>query len=94
MRQLEQPGILDVKAEQHNIAIIDDIVFAFQPPLAGVLRSLFSLVFDKIIESDNFCANKAVLKVCMDNAGSPGCRIALVNCPGACFLRTGGEIVL
>jgi len=39
----------DVKQEVHDIAVFDDVVFAFNAQFAGCFTTCFTLVFDKVI---------------------------------------------
>src|SRR5690606_8605951 len=39
-------GDSDVEAEVHHVAVLDDVILAFQTPLAGFLGAGFALVLD------------------------------------------------
>src|SRR5690606_14505766 len=58
MRYLQRSN---VEAEVHHVAVLDDVVLAFQAPFAGFLGAGFALVGDEVVIGDHFGADKAFL---------------------------------
>ena len=84
-------GTLDVEAEQHHVAVLDDIILSFRAQLAGVSRGSLAAERDVIVVSDRLGADEAALEIGMDGAGGLGRLGAFLHRPGARFLRAGGE---
>src|SRR5690606_30993721 len=59
----------DVETEVHDVAVLHDVVLAFQPPLARVLRALLALVLDEVLVGDDFGADEALLEIGVDDRG-------------------------
>ena len=59
---------LDVEAEQHHVAVLDDIVLALGAELAGVARAGFAAAADVIVVGDRLGADEAALEVGVDFA--------------------------
>src|SRR6185503_13159524 len=79
-------GTLDVEAEQHHVAVLDDIILSFRAQLAGVSRGSLAAERDVIVVSDRLGADEAALEVGVDLSGGFGSLCALVHGPGAGFL--------
>ena len=46
----------------HDVAVLDDVVFAFQAPLASVFAALFAFVVGVVVVGDDFGSNKALVR--------------------------------
>src|SRR5258708_18158492 len=76
----------------HDVAVGDDIVFAFQPELAGVARAGFAAESDVVGVGDSFGADEALLEVGMDHAGGRRRLGAAMDGPGPRLLGPNREI--
>ena len=85
---------LHIEAEVHDVAVVHDVVLAFQPHLAGLLCSLLTLAGNEIVEGNHFGADEPMFEVGMDDAGRLGRGRADRDGPGAHFLRPRGEVGL
>ena len=45
------PQRSDVEQEVHHVAVLHDVLLAFQPHLAGLLRALLALAGDVVVEA-------------------------------------------
>ena len=86
------PRRLGVELEQHDVAVLHDVVFAFVARLAGLLGGNFATERDEVVIGDRLCADEAALEVGVDNAGRLRCPRAAFDRPGARFLRPGGKV--
>ena len=86
--------ILDVEAELHDVAVLHDVVLAFDARLAGGLGVGHRTCGDQVVEADDLGLDEAALEVGVDDAGSLGGGGALADGPGARFLRTCGQVGL
>jgi hypothetical protein len=84
--------MLNVESEVHNIAIGNNIRFAFNTQLAVFFAGSFRSKLHKVIVLDYLGADKAFFKVGMDNTCSLRSCKALRNGPCANFLYTGGKV--
>lgn len=64
--------MLDVKPEQHHVAVLDDVVLAFLAHFAGVLGFLFAAAGDEVVVGDGLGLDEATLKIRVDGAGRLG----------------------
>lgn len=78
----------------HHVAVLDDVVLAFQAPFAGFLGASFALVGDEVVVGDHFGADKAFLEVGVDHGGSLRGGGADADGPGTYFLHASGEVGL
>ena len=78
----------------NDIAIRDRIVFAFQPPATGILGTLFAPMLHVVLEANHLRANKALLKIGMNNRGGLWRSGARADSPGANFIGSCGEVGL
>ena len=78
----------------HHIAVLHDVLLAFQAPFAHVFGALFTLVLDEVGIGNHFGADKAFLEIGMDHGGCFRCSSADLDRPRAYFLYAGGEIGL
>ena len=81
----------DVEAEQHHVAVLNDIILAFRPHLAGVARSRFAAEIDEVFVGDGLGADEAALEVGVNLSGRLRRLCTAVRRLGARFLWTGGE---
>src|SRR5262245_10625438 len=80
------------EAEVQHVAVLDDVVLAFEPELAGVARARFAVERDVIVVSDRLGADEALLEIGMDDARRRLRPRSLRHGPGARLFRPGGEI--
>ena len=83
--------VSDVEAEQHHVAVLDDIFLAFGAHLAGLLRSRLAAEADEILIGDGLGADEAALEIGVDDPGRLRRLRAVLDRPGAGFLGAGGE---
>ena len=84
--------MLDVEAELNDVAVFDDVFFAFDAELAGFFGFHLGSQFDEVVVVDDFGCDKAALKVSMNDAGSLRCFRAFADGPGTGFLLARGEV--
>src|SRR3569623_1835243 len=60
---------LDVEAEVHHVAVLHDVVLAFQTPLAGFLGFLLAAAGDEVGIGDDLGADEAAFEVGVDYGG-------------------------
>src|SRR5690606_2133308 len=84
----------DVKAEMHDVTVLNDVVLAFQTPFTGFFGAVFTLVLNKIVIADDFGADKTTFKVGVNSGGGARCGITHFNGPGAHFFYAGGKVSL
>ena len=75
----------------NNVSILNNVVPAFQTPLACFPGPGFSITGHVIVITDHFGPNKALLKIGMNDTCRRGCTRTPFNCPGPCFLGSGGK---
>src|SRR5271156_5494444 len=92
--KLKRPLPLNVESEMHDIALADDVLLAFEPELARLLRARLALVGDIVVVGDDFRAYEAMLEVGVDHARRLRGGRALAHGPRAHFLGPRGEIGL
>src|SRR5262245_33392357 len=80
------------EAEVQHVAVLDDVVLAFEPELAGVARPRFAVERDVIVVSDGLGADEAFLEIGMDDSRRLLRPRSVRHGPRARFLRAGGEI--
>ena len=62
------PEVLRIELEQHDVAVLDDIFFAFVARLAGFLGGNFAAERHEVVIGDRLCADEAALEVGVDDA--------------------------
>ncbi len=78
----------------HHVAIFDDVILAFQTPLAGFLGAALTLVLDEIVIGHDFGTDEAFLEVGVDHPGRLWGGGAYAHGPGTYFLHAGREVGL
>ena len=76
----------------HNVAIFDDVFFAFQTHKAFFSNPCFGFTLNQIIEMVSFGPYKAALKISVNYPGSLWCFKSLLNCPSANFFFARSKI--
>ncbi len=59
---------LNVEAEVHDIAFLDDVFLALEPQLAGITRAGLALEPDVVVEADDLGADEAAFEIGVDDA--------------------------
>jgi hypothetical protein len=80
---------LDREAKMDDVAVFDDVVFAFQAQLARFFALEFAAVNDEIVVGYHFGANKTALDIAMDFSRRPFGNGSLSHGPCADFIFTG-----
>ena len=76
-RRLQRTSVSHIEAEMHDVAVVDDVVGAFEAHLAGVLGALLAAVRDEILVGDGLGADEALLEIGVDARrppAAPWCR--------------------
>ena len=82
---------LNVKSEFDDVAVLNDVIFAFEAQSAGFSHALHAAVFVKIFKGNRFGSDKSTFEVRVDDAGYLRRLHALLESPGARFLAAGSE---
>ena len=72
----------------HHIAVLDDVILAFDTQLAGILGTVFTTVFNEIIIVYGFGTNEAALEISVDDAGGLRCGSPDLHGPRAHLFRS------
>ena len=75
-----------------NVAFLDAVILAFEPPFAGFFGTRFTVVTDEVVVSDNFGADEATFKVGVNDACSLRCSGVSGHGPGTDFFDAGSEV--
>src|SRR5664279_5325685 len=81
-----------VEAEQQDVAILDDVVLAFDAQFSGFARARFTVTGNVIVVRDRFTGNEATFEVFVDDGGSLWRFGTLGDSPCPRLFRTAGEI--
>src|SRR5207237_10089600 len=81
-----KPATSNIKAEMHDVAVLDDVIGAFEAHLAGILGALLAATGDEIGIGDRLGADKALLEIAVDDAGGLRRLGAARDRPGARLL--------
>src|SRR5215472_14712138 len=82
---------LDVEAKPHHIAVLNDVIGAFETHAAGVLRPLLAAIGGEVGKGDRLGANEALLEIAVDLAGRLRRLGAVLDGPGMRLLWARGE---
>lgn len=82
---------LDVEFEEHDVAVLDEVVLAFDAELAGFFNFGFGAVGEEVLAVVDLGFDEAALKVGVDNAGGLGGLAARFEGPSAVLVGTSGE---
>src|SRR5438552_2780875 len=85
-------GRLDVEPEVHHVAVLDDVLAAFEAHLPVLFRTLLALAGDEVRIRDHLGADEPLLEIGVDHAGGLRRGVAVVDRPCADLLRSGGEV--
>src|SRR3546814_17736886 len=85
------PAPLHVEAEVEDVAVLYQVLRAFDPHLAGFLGAGFAVAGDEVGARDGLGADEAALEVGVDLTGRFRGLGAAAHGPGACPLGAVGE---
>src|SRR6266566_4589960 len=85
-------GWLDVEFEEEDVAVFDDVLFAFGAEETGFFDGLFAAVLEEVGGGVAVGLDEAFFEVGVDDAGGSGGFGAATNGPGADLLHAGGEV--
>src|SRR5262245_49504148 len=80
---------LDSKAKMNNITVLDDVVFALEPELAGFFALRLTAKNNKVIVSNDLGTDKTTLDVAMNLSCSLACDRSLSDRPRADLVFAG-----
>ena len=80
------------KPEMHHVAVLDDVVFAFEPHFASFFCARFAITCDVVRVGDGLGADEAFFEIGVDDARGGRGLGAACDRPGAGFLGADGEI--
>ena len=83
---------LYIKKKFDDVAVFDDVLFAFGAHEAFFFAGGFAAVLDVVVVGDDLRADEATLEVGVDDAGGGGRFPSLMDGPGVDFFGAGGEI--
>ena len=83
---------LHIEAEFDHVAVLNNILFSFEPKLAGLAGFGFRTECDQIVKGNNLRGNEPPLEIAVND--SRRCRglIPRVDRPSAGFFRSGRQI--
>ena len=84
----------DVKTEVDYVAVLNEVLLAFQAPLACVLGAVLASIADVVIEANDLGADKPLFEIGMNDRRSLRCTGALLNGPSADLFRACGKVGL
>jgi len=83
---------LYVEAEFYYVAVLDDVVFAFNAEAAGFAGLGEGAEANEVVEVGDFGGDETALEVGVDDAGGGRCFVTGVDGPCASFGFAGGEV--
>ena len=83
---------LDVEFEEEDVAVFDDVLFAFGAEEAFFFDGLLAAVFEEVVGGVAVGFDEAFFEVGVDDAGGAGGFGAAADGPGADLLHAGGEV--
>ncbi len=84
--------LLDVEFEEEDVAVFDDVLFAFGAEEAGFFDGLLAAVFEEVVGGVAVGFDEALFEVGVDDACGAGGFGAAFDGPGADLLDAGGEV--
>src|SRR5579863_1542080 len=78
-------------ADDENVAVFDDVVFALEAELAFVAGAAIAAEVDQRLPVDHFGADELLFEIGVDGAGGLHGRTVLGNGPGPAFVFAGSE---
>jgi len=78
---------LDVESEVYDVAVLDDVVFSFEPDFAGGFDSFFAAELFEVFKAKSLSFDKTSLNIGMHFASRIKRNGALLNRPGAQLIR-------
>src|SRR4029077_10837083 len=82
---------LDIEPEVRDVAVLHDVLLAFEAEEAGVAAGGEGLQADEVVAGDDLGADEAALDVGMDGAGGVSGTAAATDRPGAHLVLADGE---
>ena len=73
------PDLSDIEAEMHYIAILNDIILAFQTELSGFPDLDFTAVCEKILTVVDLRTDETFFEIRMDYSGTAGSLACLLH---------------
>src|SRR5690606_2145381 len=83
---------LHIEPEVHDVAVLDDIVFAFLARLSRFLGAGLAAVFHIVVIGDGLGLDETLLEIAMYDAGRLRRCCAPADGPGAGFLGANGKV--
>lgn len=78
--------------KQDDVAVLDDVVFAFEAGFAGLAGSDPAFVFDHVVVGDDLGSDEAFFDIAVDfSCGDRGCG-SFLDGPGPCFDIACGDV--
>src|SRR5215213_5977344 len=83
--------ISDIESEVDHVAVLNRVLFAFEPELPRLAAAGFALELDQVLEADDLRANEAALDIRVDLARGPVRGSAALDRPGAALVLARRE---
>src|SRR5262245_35905674 len=90
-RELSLSGSSHCESEVNDIAVLDDVLLAFQPQLSFVASLAFAAGSDEVVVVNDFGPDESALEVAVDAAGSARRPVAATNGPSLHLVLADGE---
>ena len=84
--------VLHVELEEEDVAVLDDVLFAFGAQQALFFDGLFAAVDEEVVGGVAVGFDEAAFEVGVDDARGSGSFGAALDGPGADFLDSSGEV--
>src|SRR5271170_7652773 len=85
-------SVLDVEFEEEDVAVFDDVLFAFGAEEALFLDGLLAAVGEEVVGGVAVGFDESLFEVGVDDACGAGGLGAAADGPGADLLHAGGEV--
>ena len=82
-------NLLNIEFKKHDIAVFDDIIFAFLTNQSGFFGLYHAAATDQILIRNRFGPDKTALKIGMNDARTCRGQHAFLKRPGPPLIRTG-----